>query len=173
MLTHWSYIFLALTHRCVKSTLIPFTENIKQHQHMIINLFMNCHITSCKATIFLDSNFHHSSSTSQVFNTPNAVRFHGISSEPFWKYFQENKFLLCYKELWHFNDVIMGAMASQLTSLTNVYSTVYSVADQRQHQSSASLAFVRGIHPGPVNSRHKRPVTRKMFPYLMTSSWNV
>ena len=37
----------------------------------------------------------------------------------------------------------MGAMASQITSLTIVYSTVYSDADQSKHQSSASLAFVR------------------------------
>ena len=44
-------------------------------------------------------------------------------------------------------------------------STVYSDADQRKHQSSASLAFVRGIHRGPVNSPHKWPVTRKMFPF--------
>ena len=50
-----------------------------------------------------------------------------------------------------------------MNSLTIVYSTVYSGADQRKHQSSASLAFVRGIHRWPVNSRHKRPVTRKMF----------
>ena len=35
----------------------------------------------------------------------------------------------------------------------------------KKHQSSASLAFVRGIHRGPVNSPHKWPVTRKMFPY--------
>ena len=61
----------------------------------------------------------------------------------------------------HYNDVIMGAMASQITSLTIVYSTVYSGADQRKHQSSASLAFVRGIHRWPVNSPHKRPVTRE------------
>ena len=46
-----------------------------------------------------------------------------------------------------------------------VYSTVYSDADQRKHQSSASLAFVRGIHRGPVNSPHKWPVTRKLFPF--------
>ena len=58
----------------------------------------------------------------------------------------------------------MRAMASQITSLTIVYSTVYLDADQRKHQSSASLAFVRGIHRGPVNSPHKCPVTRKMFP---------
>ena len=59
----------------------------------------------------------------------------------------------------------MGAIASQITSLTIVYSTVYSDADQRKHQSSASLAFVRGIHRRPVNSPHKWPVTRKMFPF--------
>ena len=64
----------------------------------------------------------------------------------------------------HYGDVIMAAIASQITSLTIVYSTVYSDADQRKHQSSASLAFVRGIHRGPVNSPHKWPVTRKMFP---------
>ena len=58
----------------------------------------------------------------------------------------------------------MGAVASQITSLTIVCWTVYSVADQIKHQSSASLAFVRGSHRGPVNSRHKWPVTRKMFP---------
>ena len=63
------------------------------------------------------------------------------------------------------NDVIMGAIASQITSLTIVYSIVYSDADQRKHQSSASLAFVRGIHRGPVNSPHKWPVTRKRFPF--------
>ena len=59
----------------------------------------------------------------------------------------------------------MSAMASQINSLTIVYSTVYSGADQRKHQSSASLAFVWGIHRLPVNSPHKRPVTRKMFPF--------
>ena len=61
--------------------------------------------------------------------------------------------------------VMMGAMASQITSLAIVYPTVYSGADQRKHQSSASVAFVWGIHRGPVNSPHKWPVTRKMFPF--------
>ena len=55
----------------------------------------------------------------------------------------------------------MGWIASQITSLTIVYSAVYSGADQRKHQSSASLAFVQG----PVISPHKGPVTRKMFPF--------
>ena len=56
-------------------------------------------------------------------------------------------------------------MAAQNTSLTIVYSTVCSGADQRKHQSSASLAFVMGINQWPVNSPHKGPVTRKMFPF--------
>ena len=59
----------------------------------------------------------------------------------------------------------MGAIASQITSLTIVYSTVYSGADQSKDQSSASLAFVWGIHRGPVNSPHKWPVTRIMFSF--------
>ena len=65
----------------------------------------------------------------------------------------------------HYDDVGMGAMASQITSLMIVYSTVYSDADQSKQQSSASLAFVREIHRGPVNFLHKWPVTRKMFPF--------
>ena len=79
----------------------------------------------------------------------------------------------CHDLIMHYNDVIKGAMASQITSLTIVYSTVYSDADQRKHQSSASLALVRGIHLGPVNSPHKWPVTQKMFPFddlIMDSS---
>ena len=65
----------------------------------------------------------------------------------------------------HYTDVIMGAIASHITSLTIVYSTVYSDADQRKHHSSASLACVWGIHRGPVHSPYKWPVTRKMFPF--------
>ena len=64
----------------------------------------------------------------------------------------------------YYNDVTMGANASQITSLTIAYSTVYSSALQRKHQRSASLAFVLGIHRWPANSPHKGPVTRKMFP---------
>ena len=59
---------------------------------------------------------------------------------------------------------MMSAMAFQTTSLAIVYSTVSSGADQRKFQSSAPLAFVRGIHRWPVNSPYKGSVTRKMFP---------
>ena len=74
----------------------------------------------------------------------------------------------------HYNDVIMNSMASQITGVSVVYSTVVSDADQRKHQSSASLAFVWGIHRWPVNSPHKRPMTRKMFPFddvIMPHGW--
>ena len=64
----------------------------------------------------------------------------------------------------HQNDVIMTAMASQITSLTIVYPSFYSSTVQRKHQSSASLAIVRGIHRWPV-FMHKGPVTRKLFPF--------
>ena len=81
-----------------------------------------------------------------------AIPLRGVSMFYVWQY--------C-----HYSDVIMGAMASQITSLTIVYSTVYSGAQKRKHQISASLAFVRGIHRWPMRSPHKLPVTWKMFPF--------
>ena len=88
---------------------------------------------------------------------------------------------LVYFHMWvqtHYSDVIMSTMASQITSLMILYSTVYSGPDQRKHQSSASLAFVRGIHRSPVNSLQKGPVTRKMFPFgdvimMKQSAWGI
>ena len=65
----------------------------------------------------------------------------------------------------------MSTIASQITSLTIVYSTIYLGADQSKHQSSASLAFVWVIHRGPVNSPHKWPVTRKLFPFDDVIMW--
>ena len=73
--------------------------------------------------------------------------------------------VLHHNQVWHCCDVIMGTMASQITSLTIVYSAVYSGADQREHQSSASLAFVWEINRGPVNSQHKWPIKWEMFPF--------
>ena len=76
----------------------------------------------------------------------------------------------------HYDDIIMGTIVSQITSLTIVYSALYSGADQSKHQSSASLAFVWRIHRGPVNSPHKWPVTRKMSPFddvIMCFMWDV
>ena len=70
----------------------------------------------------------------------------------------------------HYNDVIMTTIASQITNLTVVYSTVYSDADQRKHQSSASLAFLWGIHRDRWIPRTKGQLRGKCF-HLMTSSW--
>ena len=72
----------------------------------------------------------------------------------------------------HYSDVIMTAIASQVSSLTIVYSIAYSDTDQRKHQSSVSLASVRAIHRWPVNSPHKRPVKRKMFQFDNVIMWN-
>ena len=77
--------------------------------------------------------------------------------------------------LGHCSDVIMSMMVSQITGVSIVNSTVYSDVDQGKQQSSASLAFVRGIHHWPVKSPHKGPVTRKMLPFhdvIMNRSWN-
>ena len=89
-----------------------------------------------------------------------------LSSEPL---HDANTRFLVEMQRFHYNDVIMNAVASQITSLTIVYSTVNSGADQRKHQRSASLAFVRGIHLRPVNSPHKGQWRGKSF-HLMTSS---
>ena len=70
----------------------------------------------------------------------------------------------------HYIDVIMTTIASQITSLTFVYSAVYWDADQRKHQSSASLAFVWGTHRDRWIPRTKGQLRGKFF-HLMTSSW--
>ena len=66
----------------------------------------------------------------------------------------------------------MTTIASQITSLTVVYSIVYSGVDQRKHQNSASLAFVRGIHRDRWIPRTKGQLRGKCF-HLMTSSWHI
>ena len=74
---------------------------------------------------------------------------------------------LCHnrKRFKHHNDIMISAMASQITGVLIVCSSVGSGADQRIHQSSASLAFVWGIHRWPVNSPLEGPMTWKMFPF--------
>ena len=71
----------------------------------------------------------------------------------------------------HYSHVIMGSMASQITSLAIVYLSFYSGADQSKHQSSASPAFVSGIRRRPVNYPHKGPVTWKIFPFNDVIMW--
>ena len=74
------------------------------------------------------------------------------------------------KKSWHqntfcmyYSDVIMSAIASQIIDVSIVCSTVCSGADQRKHQSSVSLAFVRGIHRWPGDPPHERSITQEMF----------
>ena len=61
-----------------------------------------------------------------------------------------------------YSDVTISVMASRTTSVSIVYSNVCAIADQRKHQSSASLTFVRGVHRSMMKSPFKRPVTRKI-----------
>ena len=68
-------------------------------------------------------------------------------------------------QIFHYNDVLMSAMTSQITSVSIVYSTVCSGVDQRKHQIDASLVFVCGIHRWPMNSPQKGPVTLKMLQF--------
>ena len=73
----------------------------------------------------------------------------------------------------HSSDVLISAMASQITGVSTVCSIVYSCVNQRKHQSSASLAYVRGIHRWTAVSPHKGLITRKMFPFDdVTMSYN-
>ena len=63
----------------------------------------------------------------------------------------------------HYSGVTMSDKASQITDIPSVCSIVCSGAHHRKHQSSSSLAFVRGIHRWPMDSPHKGPATRKML----------
>ena len=85
--------------------------------------------------------------------------------------FRRTRYYLKIEYAFYYDDVIMSVMASQTTSLAIDYSVVYSGTGERKHLNSASPPFVRGIHRLPVNSPHRRRVTRKCF-HLMTSSCN-
>ena len=119
--------------------------------------------------------YRNASYTYQIIQCCPIIYWHGLSHEcimlphqdistSIYKQFYCQALMNSYKK-YNYNNVMMGTMAYQITSLTSVYSAVYSGADRRKHQSSASLAFVFGIRRGPVNSPHKWPVTRKMFPF--------
>ena len=65
----------------------------------------------------------------------------------------------------HYSGFIMSATASQITGVSIVCSTVCSGADQTKHQSSVLPALAKRTHRWTVDSPHKGPVTRKMFPF--------
>ena len=121
LLTRWSYVFLIPTHWC---------------KIWILSSRVGAFPSSCVYwKVFM---LYNKLSLNSVCTYQQSVTHVAISPYQ----------LISYE---HYNDVIMSAMASQITSFTIVYSTVYSGTDQRKHQSSASLAFVRGIHRSPWN----------------------
>ena len=171
----WTYIKC-----CLKSLTMIFTENYRMqfHTHFVISVML-CYVTRI---IYLSSficrmiNKHpewhsaredtpRSNVTLKVYNTAGDE----IEEAALGAYIQLRAHMTArgmYARGWHYCDVTMGSIASLITSLMNVYSNVHSGADQEKHKSSASLAFVWGIHRRPVNYSHKWPVTRKMFPFV-------
>ena len=100
-----------------------------------------------------------------------AIHFHSHWICPWW--YEINAKELMPSRRPHYNDVIMNTMASHITSLTIIYSTGYSGADERKHQSSASLAFVRGIHRWPRWIACTNDQWHGFFFHLMTSSCSI
>ena len=136
-----------------------------KHMHMIDESSDQCE-ACCRDIGWFISETHSNSNLARS----RFVRIYFVVEEPFRFFCTENGSITvvrCAKysdPFTHYDDVIMTMLASQITSLMVVYSIVYLGVNQRKHQSSASLAFVREIHRGPVNFPHKWPVTRKMFP---------
>ena len=136
--------------------LLRSTVSVNMRRHYICNVLSHL-ITRCSATDRKQVRFR-----DHIWWTLNSFTRRNIN----WFINGINRYTMYLSNKWyHYNDVIMSTIASQITSLMIVYSTVYSDADQRKHQRSAPLAFVRGIDRGPVNSPHKGPVTREMFPF--------
>ena len=105
-----------------------------------------------------------------ILNTSNTITKYQLKVQGKTIYVYENWYypliiIEAISKLIHYNDVIMSTMASQVISLTIVYPTVNLGADKKTHQSSASLAFVRGIYQWPVNFWRKGPVAWKIFPF--------
>ena len=107
------------------------------------------------------------SMTSNLLQHHNCMEWHQLHQLIVWIKIQRVRCII-----YHYNDVIMTTMASQITSLSVVYSNVYSDANQRKHQSSASLAFVWGIHRDRWIPRTKGQLRGKCF-HLMTSTWMI
>ena len=159
----YEYYFLIQSLRIIGSgkwclKIRAFSDAILHFRDIYSKCWVQCVILHAESTwnnmLFNFRNYNSLWRPSSALNVKRNHQFNKMKSQP----------LQFYPAL-HYNDVIIGTIASQITSLTIVYSTVYSDADQRKYQSSASLAFVRGIHRWPVNSPHKWPVTRKTFPF--------
>ena len=134
-----------------KLSLIPYATGVYCYDYLMRCKSGIIFVASCFVEWYSSVWF---TSSVGLFQKPD---FYGSCLYPLWGVWE------CWEDtrVKHYSYVIMGAMTSQITSLT----TVYTGADQRKHQSSAPLAFVRGIHQWPVNSPHKGPSTRKMFQF--------
>ena len=131
------------TQLCIKYTIPSFQENPCIFiLFYLSNLFTLIHIHehSCNTNLKF-------SNTDQYFIHWPRWRRVIIKLGQHWLIYQlvSHYFSTLNLSLLHYNDVTMGAMASQITSLTIAYLTVYSDADQRKYQDCASLAFTRGI----------------------------
>ena len=136
--------------------IMVYTICLLSYNHLPLYTFLPCSIAPYVCSLFVHCCVLLWSRTNRYYRCPSGLH------PQHWAFITHN------------NDVTMSMMAAEITSLTSVYSTLYSGADQRKHQSSALLAFVRGNHRWPVNSPHKGPVTRKMFPFddVITSNFS-
>ena len=142
------------------------------HDNQIIN--HNCYMIKYQivliqsVVIFVKENWTHLRTLRSVMSisvSPEKLYLHEIKDTYIWKRYLSCTYCAMYTTHWHYNYVIMSATVSQITGVSIVCLTVCSGTDQRKHQSSASRAFVKGIHRWPVDSPHKGPVTQKMFPF--------
>ena len=148
MRQQWSYVFLALTHRYGNSCCFP--------GHHILTNFCTCPNSTAVVSCAKFSSDHFIT----IWITAKKKKLCLILIMMEKSLIKWN--LKLRSEGYLYSDIKMGAMASQITCVSTVYSIVCSGADHRKHQSSASLAFERGIHRWMVNSPHKGPVMQKI-----------
>ena len=156
LLTHWSYVFLALTHQYRLANLQSPSKFLflnKAHMDGDAPNFQACFTFTLHIhVIFLMMN---KSSSLELYFLCYGISWWGIHVQS-----------TCFQDIIsHYSDVMISMMASQITSVLIVNSTICSSANQRKYQISASLTSVRGINRWPGNSPHKGPVTWKMFPF--------
>ena len=163
LLTHWNYVFLALTHRyhdlrCFEIPLERFVPN----EHILYDNLSN---TSRQWFNSLRLMNVLSASCAKMFKYTNSFQKRLQKRSSYFTLVLAMQHMNGRAPIHHYNDVIMSLMAYLIISLTIVYPSINSVTDQRKHQSSATLAFGQGIHRWPVNFQHKWPVTREIFPF--------
>ena len=126
------------------------------HTTKVLTSFLTMHgVTRAKRQL-PSERYHHNITLLSHWNWGSNTRY--LSSILLWQWEH-------WLQKMHYSDAILSAMASQITGVSMVSSTVFPGAYQRKHQCSASLALVREIHRWPLNSPHKGPITKEMFPF--------